>query len=114
MVDLKEVAKLILLQVQHNKACGKEDVWTIDEIVDIIERRIFESEIRYTFTQDDLDKLEEYLKPFHTLTNDIFDYGADPNDNKEILPKEIQDKSDDAESSLILIEALFNARKNKN
>ena len=40
MEDLKEVARLILLQVDHNKECGKDDKFTIDEIADIIDRRV--------------------------------------------------------------------------
>jgi hypothetical protein len=114
MVDINEIAKLILLQVKHNQECGKDDKFTIEEIENIIERRIYETEMCYTFSKDDLDKLEGYLIPFHDLTNGVFDYGAYPNDPNEELPKEIQDKADEAESSLILIEALFNARKNKN
>lgn len=30
MEDIKEVARLILLQVDHNKECGKDDKFTID------------------------------------------------------------------------------------
>ena len=112
MVDINEIAKLILLQVKHNQECGKDDKFTIDEIEHIIERRIYETEMCYTFSKDDFEKLENHLKPFYTLVSDIFDYGADG--SVEQLPKEIQEKSDEAESSLIIIESLFSARKNKN
>ena len=38
--DLKEVARLILLQVDHNRECGKDDKFTLEEIADIIDRRV--------------------------------------------------------------------------
>ena len=41
MEDLQEVARLILLQVDHNRECGKDDKFTKDEIADIINRRVF-------------------------------------------------------------------------
>ena len=40
MEDLQEVARLILLQVDHNRECGKDDKFTKDEIADIINRRV--------------------------------------------------------------------------
>jgi hypothetical protein len=40
MENLKEVANSILLQVNHNKECGKDDKFTIEEIEDIIKRRV--------------------------------------------------------------------------
>lgn len=40
MEDLKEVARLILLQVDHNRECGKDDKFTLEEIADIIDRRV--------------------------------------------------------------------------
>lgn len=39
-MDLKEIASLILLQVQHNAECGKDDKFTIEEIADIMDRRV--------------------------------------------------------------------------
>jgi len=42
MDDLQEVAGLILLQVDHNRECGKDDKFTKDEIADIINRRVVE------------------------------------------------------------------------
>jgi len=39
-MKLQEISKLILLQVQHNNDCGKDDKFTIDEIEDIIKRRV--------------------------------------------------------------------------
>ena len=39
-MDLKEIAKLIILQVDHNRDCGKEDCFTVDEVADIIDRRV--------------------------------------------------------------------------
>lgn len=39
-MELQEVSKLILLQVQHNIDCGKDDKFTIEEIENIIQRRI--------------------------------------------------------------------------
>jgi hypothetical protein len=39
-MDLKEVAELIILQVNHNKDCGKEDCFTVEEIVDLIQKRV--------------------------------------------------------------------------
>jgi len=39
-MELQEVSKLILLQVQHNNDCGKDDKFTIDEIEDLIKRRV--------------------------------------------------------------------------
>ena len=39
-MDLKEIAKLIILQVDHNRDCGKEDCFTIDEVADIIYRKV--------------------------------------------------------------------------
>lgn len=40
MKDLQEVARLILLQVDYNRECGKDDKFTKDEIADIINRRV--------------------------------------------------------------------------
>jgi hypothetical protein len=40
MGTLQEVAGLILLQVNHNRECGKDDKFTKDEIADIIHRRV--------------------------------------------------------------------------
>ena len=40
MEDLQEVARLILLQVDHNRECGKDDKFTKEEIADIIDRRV--------------------------------------------------------------------------
>jgi hypothetical protein len=40
MEDLQEVARLILLQVDYNRECGKDDKFTKDEIADIINRRV--------------------------------------------------------------------------
>ena len=40
MEDLKEVARLILLQVDHNRECGKDDKFSLEEIADIIDRRV--------------------------------------------------------------------------
>jgi len=40
MEDLKEVERLIILQVDHNRECGKDDKFTKDEIADIINRRV--------------------------------------------------------------------------
>lgn len=40
MENLKEVARLILLQVDHNRECGKDDKFTLEEITDIIDRRV--------------------------------------------------------------------------
>ena len=40
MEDLQEVARLILLQVDHNRECGKDDKFTKEEITDIIDRRV--------------------------------------------------------------------------
>lgn len=51
--NIREIAELILLQVNHNRECGKDDKFTIDEIVDIIKRRmnfnanIIDNDIRY-------------------------------------------------------------------
>lgn len=42
MEDLKEIARLILLQVDHNRNVGKDDSFTIDEIADIMKRRLGE------------------------------------------------------------------------
>ena len=39
-MDLKEVSKLILLQVQHNEGCGKDDKFTLEEIESILQRRV--------------------------------------------------------------------------
>src|SRR5680860_1183552 len=39
-MKLQEISKLILLQVQHNNGCGKDYKFTIDEIEDIIQRRV--------------------------------------------------------------------------
>ncbi len=44
MNELKEIARLILLQVDHNREVGKDDVFTIEEIVGIINRRFFVNE----------------------------------------------------------------------
>lgn len=40
MENIKETARLILLQVDHNRECGKDDKFTIEEIADIINRRV--------------------------------------------------------------------------
>jgi hypothetical protein len=40
MGTLQEVAGLILLQVNHNRECGKDDKFTKDEIADIIHMRV--------------------------------------------------------------------------
>lgn len=39
-MDLQEVSKLIMLQVQHNSECGKDDKFTIEEIEGILQRRV--------------------------------------------------------------------------
>lgn len=39
-MNLQEISQLILLQVQHNNECGKDDKFTIEEITNIIQRRI--------------------------------------------------------------------------
>lgn len=39
-MDLQEASRLVLLQVQHNVDCGKDDKFTIEEIEDIIKRRV--------------------------------------------------------------------------
>lgn len=41
-MDLKEVSKLILMQVNHNQECGKDDKFTLEEIEGIIKRRVVE------------------------------------------------------------------------
>lgn len=38
-MKLQEISQLILLQVQHNIECGKDDKFTIEEIEDIIQRK---------------------------------------------------------------------------
>ena len=40
MESLKDIAGLILLQVDHNRECGKDDKFTLMEIADIINRRV--------------------------------------------------------------------------
>lgn len=35
-----ETARLILLQIDHNRECGKADKFTIEEVAEIIERRV--------------------------------------------------------------------------
>ena len=42
--ELIELANLILLQVNHNKECGKDDKFTIDEIADMIDRRVVKNQ----------------------------------------------------------------------
>lgn len=39
-MNLQEISKLILLQVQHNNECGKDDKFTLEEIESIIKRRV--------------------------------------------------------------------------
>lgn len=39
-MDLKEISNLILTQVKHNQECGKDDKFTLEEIEDIITRRV--------------------------------------------------------------------------
>lgn len=39
-MDLQEISKIILLHVQHNSKCGKDEKFTIEEITDILQRRV--------------------------------------------------------------------------
>ncbi len=39
-MNLQEISKLILLQVQHNNECGKDEKFTLEEIENIIKRRV--------------------------------------------------------------------------
>ena len=48
MEDLYEVARLILVQVDHNRECGKCDGNTMNEIVSIIERRVIRKDTKYS------------------------------------------------------------------
>lgn len=49
MENLNNIARLILLQVQHNIDCGKDDKFTIDEIAEIINRRVVNKSTIYDF-----------------------------------------------------------------
>jgi len=43
-VDLNEVARLIILQIDHNRECGKDDGYTMEEVAGIIEKRVLGEE----------------------------------------------------------------------
>ena len=73
-MNLKETSRLILMQVQHNADCGKDDKFTIEEIEDIVKRRvidIFEPEGVYEKGKI-YEDLGEYVGVF-----DTYPYGTD-------------------------------------
>lgn len=73
-MDLQEVSKLILLQVQHNTECGKDDKFTIEEIENIIQRRIIN-----VIEPDSVYKVGQYYEDFGYYIGimDEYPFGAD-------------------------------------
>ena len=44
-MDIKKIAELILLQVDHNRECGKDDKFTLIEITAILRKNFFPNNV---------------------------------------------------------------------
>lgn len=83
--DLIELAKLILLQVNHNKECGKDDKFTIDEIASMIDRRVVKkmqplSQSHEEYKKEFQEWIEKTLKLKKTCQQFLIDAGINNED----------------------------------
>lgn len=60
-IDLNEVARLIILQIDHNRECGKDDGYTMEEVAGIIEKRVLG------------DKRKAIIKPVFMYSREPFE-----------------------------------------
>lgn len=76
--NLTEVANLIILQIDHNRECGKSDKFTIDEIVDIIKRSVInESTIIEPINPEPSVGVKEYIELVKIINEQFIMYATE-------------------------------------